>query len=55
MSVKIAKNLKRERTFINANGEEIKEEQFFGGNVRPDLGKHPGTAGAKPEEDTKGE
>lgn len=55
MSIKIAKNLKRERTWINPNlppgQNEIKEGQFIRGDTRPNMGRHPGAAGLQPAED----
>jgi len=47
MAVKIASGseLRRERTFINSNGQEVSAEQFFGGDVKFNMGTHPGVKG----------
>lgn len=45
MSVKIAKNLKRESVFINKYGEKIEKPKAIGGDMELDIRTAPGTAG----------
>jgi len=42
MTVKIAQNLKKERIFLNKNGEKTTEEGMFG-QVESNLGTNPRT------------
>jgi len=50
MTVTIDPNIKKQRIFINKNGERVTEEQMFGGRMGNVLGSTEGTTN-----DSKGE
>jgi len=58
MTVKFAKNLKREKVFINKYGEKVQapggEHGYTDNNLRPDMGTATGTEGIQSNE-TKSE
>lgn len=47
---RISKNLKREKTFINANGQEI-NNPISPDNIQPDMGGSTGAESTQPEKD----
>ena len=54
MTVRIAPNIKKQRIFIDKNGQRITEEQLFGDRVGHDVGAGSGAdTGEQKEEQSK--